>query len=434
MQARGGLRVRYLCSVRVLYVSYDGLTDPLGQSQILPYLMGLRKRLGSRFQPDILSFEKLDAHVRLAPVLRARLQEQRIGWFPQRFHERPRFLAKVYDQLHFIRTAHRLLREARYEILHARSYVSGWVAHRLSQRYRTPWIFDMRGFWADERRENDQWPSSNPFYRWLYDTWKKREARMLHSAAEVIVLSETARQVLHAWGLPPEKITVIPCAADYTLFSMDEVARHKAREQVRHQLNIPAEVLLLVYSGSVARHYAPEAILHIFAHLHKLEPKAYLLILSPHSTDHLHQQMHLMGLPAAHLRVTTATRPEIPAYLAAADAGIATVIPTFAKTASSFTKLAEYLAADLPVIATAIGDVEALSEALPAIFPYRHLSDIPAAVERLWHFLKKGKAELATPLSLLSRPLLGVEMALDRYQAVYERLYEGSKRRRMLTA
>jgi len=25
---------------RVLYLSYDGLTDPLGQSQILPYVKG----------------------------------------------------------------------------------------------------------------------------------------------------------------------------------------------------------------------------------------------------------------------------------------------------------------------------------------------------------------------------------------------------------
>ncbi len=28
----------------ILYISYDGMTDPLGQSQVLPYLKGLAKK------------------------------------------------------------------------------------------------------------------------------------------------------------------------------------------------------------------------------------------------------------------------------------------------------------------------------------------------------------------------------------------------------
>ena len=42
---------------KVLYITYDGLTDPLGQSQILPYLKGLAKH---GYQFTILSFEKKD--------------------------------------------------------------------------------------------------------------------------------------------------------------------------------------------------------------------------------------------------------------------------------------------------------------------------------------------------------------------------------------
>ena len=42
-------------SKNVLYISYDGMTDPLGQSQVLPYLEGLSQQ-GFRF--TLLSFEK----------------------------------------------------------------------------------------------------------------------------------------------------------------------------------------------------------------------------------------------------------------------------------------------------------------------------------------------------------------------------------------
>src|SRR4051794_20204501 len=39
----------------VLYITYDGLTDPLGRSQVLPYLTGLAER-GHRI--TVLSCEK----------------------------------------------------------------------------------------------------------------------------------------------------------------------------------------------------------------------------------------------------------------------------------------------------------------------------------------------------------------------------------------
>ena len=42
-------------SSKVLYITYDGLTDPLGQSQVLPYLFWLSKK-GYHF--TVLSFEK----------------------------------------------------------------------------------------------------------------------------------------------------------------------------------------------------------------------------------------------------------------------------------------------------------------------------------------------------------------------------------------
>jgi hypothetical protein len=30
--------------MNVIYISYDGMTDPLGQSQVIPYLIGLTKK------------------------------------------------------------------------------------------------------------------------------------------------------------------------------------------------------------------------------------------------------------------------------------------------------------------------------------------------------------------------------------------------------
>ena len=408
--------------MRVLYLTYDGLTDPLGQSQILPYLVGLRGKLGEEFEPDIISFEKKYRYERQGNALREFLTTKGIRWYPQRFHDRPRVLAKVYDLWIFGQMASKKVEEVSYTAYHARSYVAGWIAHQISQRTGRPWIFDMRGFWADERRDNGLWPVSHPLYRRLYQLWKARERTMLESAAEIVVLTEAAKNTLEAWGVGSNRITVIPCAADFDSFSLPPPERIKARQTIRKALNIPFEGIVFVYSGSMGSHYAPEDVVKIMTAAYQLRKDVYFLLLTPHDTGSLQATLKSRGFPPSQYQALSVSHADIPLYLAAADIGVATVKPTFSKVASSFTKLAEYLAADLPVIATAIGDVEGLARQIPGIFPYRHPSEIPATVRKLLDFSLGGKAVLEVPLSVLSRPILGLEAALDRYQSIYERI------------
>ena len=408
--------------MRVLYLTYDGLTDPLGQSQILPYLVGLQRRLEGWLTLDIISFEKKDRYEQQGNALQEFLAAKGIGWHPQRFHGSPPVLAKVYDQWIFRQATWRKARELSPTAYHARSYVAGWVAHRMSQRTGRPWIFDMRGFWADERRENGLWPASHPFYRRLYQLWKAHERLMLESATEIVVLTEAAKNTLETWGVGSHKVTVIPCAADFDRFGLPTPERLKARQIIRTNLNIPSEAIVFVYSGSMGPHYAPEDLVEIITTAYQLRKNVHLLILTPHDSGSLQAILKNRGFPPSQYRAIFVSHSEVPLYLAAADIGIATVKPTFSKIASSFTKLAEYLAADLPVIATAIGDVERLAHRIPGIFPYRQASEIPGTVRRLLDFLLRAKTAQEVPLSVISRPILGLEAALDRYQAIYERI------------
>jgi glycosyltransferase involved in cell wall biosynthesis len=423
----------YLCRVRVLYLTYDGLTDPLGRSQILPYIVGLRRRIGEVFAPDIVSFEKTERYAASGEKLRGMLSTEGIGWYPQKFHTKPPLLSKAYDEWRFFQVAWKLTRERSYDVYHARSYVAGWVAHRLSARTGQPWIFDMRGFWADERRDYGFWPQGHPLYNYLYHLWKKREQTMLRAAAAIIVLTEAAQEVLLSWGIPPQKITVIPCVADYEFFHLAPAQRQQARQSIRETLNIPADATLLLYSGSLASHYAPGDIVDIFEAAYRIDPKVFLLVLTPNETSSLERLIQQRGLPLSQYRAAFASRMEMPSYLSAADVGMATILPTFAKVGSSFTKVAEYLAADLPVIATAIGDVKKLAGQLPGLFPYQSREEIPSVVERVFRFLRQERFTLPAPLSVLTRPTLSLEVGLDRYQAVYEGLFQEEERRCVLT-
>ncbi len=61
----------------ILFVSYDGMTDPLGQSQVLPYLVGLSKK---GFQFSLLSFEKPDRFEKDKNFIYQICSENNIDW------------------------------------------------------------------------------------------------------------------------------------------------------------------------------------------------------------------------------------------------------------------------------------------------------------------------------------------------------------------
>src|SRR5688500_3495796 len=65
--------------LNILYLSYDGMTDPLGQSQVLPYLGGLAKA-GHRIA--LVSFEKPDRFKSTRQIIESFCNQHNIDWHP----------------------------------------------------------------------------------------------------------------------------------------------------------------------------------------------------------------------------------------------------------------------------------------------------------------------------------------------------------------
>ncbi|MDW8057127.1 MAG: glycosyltransferase [Bacteroidia bacterium] len=401
--------------MKVLYLTYDGLLDPLGQSQILPYLYGIRERLGVEYH--IISFEKAARRKEEEP-LRRELQQHGIRWYPLSFTKNPPLLAKVYDNWRFFRTGLALMHREGFQLIHARSYVAGWVAHRLHRRYRVPWIFDMRGFWADERRETKAWPPHHPFYHTLYQLWKKREALMLHSAAHIIVLTEAAKAILLEWNIPESKITVIPCVADYEHFK----PHSEQREAYRKQLGIPSEAFVLGYLGSIGPLYEVREMLRFFRVLLRINPESYMVFFTPASPGEIFKHSEALGIPRERLRIQFIRRKEVPLWGSVMDASIIFCVPGFSRIGSSPTRVAEVLAMDIPMIMQAdLGDNRTLSQNIAGIYLCESFSE--ESYEQLARALVRAKKEgsLRSPRDT-SQPLLSLPIGLERYTAVYEQL------------
>ena len=169
----------------VLYLSYDGAMDPLGQSQVVPYVKGLAS-LG--YPMKLVSFEKpgvLRDAKRVSSV-RQDLEEAGVEWSPLRYHRRWSLASTSYDVLQGIRVGLRIHRSSDVKLIHARSYVAGLMAREIAARVSAPWIFDMRGFWVDERIGAGLWTEGSALVRLA----RSLERSLLAGADALVHLTE----------------------------------------------------------------------------------------------------------------------------------------------------------------------------------------------------------------------------------------------------
>lgn len=345
--------------MKVLYVTYDGLTDPLGQSQILPYLTGL-SRLGHRI--TILSCEKRAALDRQGQHIRKLTEQATLDWHPLIYHKWPPILSTVYDVARLKRNAFALNRRRRFDLVHCRSYVAAVAALKLKQHREVPLLFDMRGFWADERLDSGSWDLRNPLYRTVYHYFKRLESNLLESSDHIISLTETAREtLLHRPELAgrADSISVIPTSVDFSHFVPAAILRDSARAQ----LGIDSDAPVLGYLGSLGGNYMLAEMMDFFRAYERRKPGARFLFVTMEDAPSIVGEARRAGVNPGSVIVRPAGRDDVPRLAAAADLGIAFKKASFSAEACAPTKLGEMLAMGIPMVANSgVGDVERVIE------------------------------------------------------------------------
>ncbi|MBA2703362.1 MAG: glycosyltransferase family 4 protein [Blastocatellia bacterium] len=341
---------------RVLFISYNGMLDPLGQTQVIPYLRELGRR-GVKF--TLLSFERRGAFepagVKRCRSLQIQLSEQNVDWHWLRYHQRPSLPATIYDVLAGIRTAQKLVKQNHIEMVHARAQIPATIALALKKHYGIKMIFDIRGLMAEEYVDAHHWKQGSIPYRLT----KAMETRALAAADGVVTLTRKIWPVISEWkGLRGREVVheVVPCCTDLELFRF----RPEDRERRRKELGLD-DKLVLVYSGSIDGWYLTEKMAEFFAHLKTGRQDAHFLWLTHGSHERIRQLMRANGLSESDYTAMSVSSRDVPSHLSASDAGLAFIKPSFSKQASSPTKYGEYLACGLPLIINAgVGDSDDL--------------------------------------------------------------------------
>lgn len=357
---------------KILFISYDGMTDPLGQSQVIPYLRELTK-LGCQF--TLLSVEKASRLVTTGELIKRQLREAGISWETITYTKYPPIISKIYDQKRLNKKAALLHKEKSFDLIHCRSYVAAEAGARLNIKTGVPFLFDIRGFWVDERVDSGLWNRKNPLYNFLYKLYKGKEKKFFEKATHIISLTEKGKIELNeTYQVPKELVTVIPCCADIGHFNYHLITDSQ-KSDIRKQLAIPQDVKLLSYLGSLGGWYLTSEMMDFFIMLHTRIPNSMFLFITPDSKEEILKLAIQKGIDPAFIRIYAAQRAEVPLYLSISNWNVFFIKDAYSKKASSPTKQAEVMAMGIPLICNDIGDTGKIVENSRSGLMVREFSD-----------------------------------------------------------
>lgn len=392
----------------ILYLSYDGLTDALGQSQILPYLVGLSQKFGYHF--TIISAEKKENFNSKKQLIESQIKDLPITWKPIFYHKKPPVFSTLWDLWAMYRKAIALHKEKNFRLVHCRSYLTALIGEKFTNRFQVPFLFDMRGFWADERLDGNLWSLKSPLYRKIYHFFKEKEKDFLRKATHTISLTHNAKNEILSWkGFEKMPISVIPCCVDTDLFCQNEKITNPKKE-----------MLTISYLGSIGTWYLLKEMLIFFKMLLQSYPKAKFSFITAENPQIILQEAEKLNLPLTQIEIRKAERREVPALIAESQLSIFFIKDSYSKKASSATKMAEILAMGVPVITNNIGDNAFLFEKYNYGYLLEDLS--PESMQKAIAYIPELLQKSAESLRAIAKDYFALEKGIAEYQKVYEKI------------
>ncbi|MBM77816.1 MAG: glycosyltransferase [Crocinitomicaceae bacterium] len=400
--------------INTLYLSYDGLADPLGQSQILPYLFGLSKN----YKITILSFEKSENINKSYQFISNKLKENQIDWVPLKYSKRPPIISTIWDIYKLNKTVNKLIKSG-VNLIHCRSYITSLVALKIKRKHNIPFIFDMRGFYADERVDGEIWDKNKLPFNKIYSFFKKKEKEFLEKAEYNISLTSNGKKEIESWKLPNQSpISVIPCCTDDNLFKKENI------KNVRKDIGFDEDDFVISYVGSIGTWYMLDEMLDFFKEVRKNKPNAKFLFITKDNPQLILEKALAKNIDVNSLKIQPSLREMMPSYIGLSDFSIFFILPVFSKKASSPTKMGEIMNLGIPIICNeGVGDVdEIMNECMPELLIKEFTkNEYQRIIDLIINDYKPNEKRIIET----SHNYYSLEKGVRKYKEVYQSILEG---------
>ena len=403
-------------SKNVLFISYDGLTDSLGQAQILPYLIGLSKE-GHRVY--ILSCEKSENFLKNRAIVSQKCKDANIEWNYIDYNNSIPVVSSFLTVRKLKAEALAIAKQHQIDVVHCRSIIPAIVGESLQKKLEIKFIFDIRGFWADERVDGKIWDLKNPIFLFLYKYFKYKEKYLFQQADYIVTLTENAKSFIKKEFATKNQFLVVPCCVDFEHFNYSNIQEHEVNE-LRAKIEIPIDNYVLTYVGSLGTRYMLYEMLRFFKSLKLKQANSSFLFISKSDTFEIRSICEKIDLDYSSIFITSCEYTEIPKYITIGDASIFFIVTSFSGKAVSPTKQAEVMSLGLPIVANSgLGDTDMiLKETKSGIVLHDFNEDsYNNAVIQLLEF-KPEKAEVRAA----AQRFFTLSSGIKKYHSVYQNL------------
>lgn len=405
--------IKYSClkkiPARVLYLSHDGLMEPISQSQVWQYLRNLAKV----HEIILVTYEKKKDWLDLARrnALIDEVSKAGVRWVPLRYHQYPKTYASVFDLISCLLVSIYLTLRYRIKIIHARNAPFTLIAMLLKMIFGTRFIFDMRGFWADERVDGGLWKKDGLLYKvnkWL-------EKHYFLKADTVVVLTDAAVKEINKFDYLKNRnvhIEVIPTCTNLELF-------HRKSPKVSHNDG----GFTLGYLGNVGTWYLFDPALAFFNVLREFRPKAKMLFINDGQREYIHSRLKAFNISDSCIEFKTIPFHNSPDEICRMDAAVFFIKPVFSKKSSMPTKLGELLGCGVPCITNSgIGDIDQMleKERVGVLLREFNQAEMKKAVKKLLDLIKDP--EVSNRCVKTAKKYFSLEDGVRAYDKIYRHL------------
>ena len=400
----------------VLYVSYNGLLEPILDSQAIPYMRRLNAESGVKF--ILFTFEKKKDIVELGPQrIRQKKEQLRavgIEWAWAIYHKKPHILAKLMDLACGCATVVFLLCTRKISGIHVRTAIAGIISVLPGKFARKKILFDMRASLSDEAI-GVRLVKEGGFKHFLL---KVVEKYLVLFSDAIIVL--TNKHYNHLFGGllsgKPKKVEIIPCCVDLDRFKI--IARDNDADRIGDKKG-----LKFMYLGKIGPLYFIDEMIDCFNILREDFPDSRIMFATQEKPQNILGICFNKGLDAKYVDIRKPDFSEIPNLIADSDCGIFFINPK-KKFASFPIKLGEFLSCGIPVlINSGIGDTQELVEKYRVGVVVKGFSrDFYKNASLQFRELIAGSEDLSDRCRMAAQRELSLEMGVDRYAKIYKLL------------
>jgi len=398
----------------ILYLSLTGITEPLGRSQVLEYLIDL----SHRNKIYLITFER-SSDLKSIEEVKKLTKLNNITWSHYVYSNKYGIFSTIWQILNVVYCGSNVIKKHNIKVIHSRSFVPAIIGVVLKKIHNIKLLFDIRGFAIDEKVDSGRISQKGVLYKIL----KKIDNSLYKSADHIVTLTHKSKELLSSKRIDMNKITVIPTCANKNIF---KVINNVEKNIFRNSIGYRENDKIIIHCGTVSGWYDFENEVKLVKEIMKIRSNVHFLIVNNKEHSFISKTIEKHHLNNR-VKIISVCFEEMYKYLNIADISIFFITPSYSKLASAPTKFAENIACHLPSISnTEVGDMDFYFQNynVGCLVDLKKIDENLLTIsQNIVKMLDNDSDKYVDDFNIIFNNFFDKNIAVSKYQSIYDSLH-----------